>query len=390
MDNLKLENLLKQISEIKKKNDALLDATGMRFNIFKILGIRHYEKYHTSTLAELLNPKGTHGMKDTFLKLFIKIVLADDFLFDLENKNITVRKEYTIDEGRIDIFIENSKSKQAIIIENKIFAPDQKDQLKRYASFGKKKYNGNHRILYLTLCGKEAPEQSGGGIDYKCISYKDHIIKWLEECLKVSSNSPNVNRIIFQYLNHLKQLTHQDMDTEYTKEIVKLLADNVENVESAVIIYQNFERMKLRIIEEMGNRIAEKIPKKFSDEWLFVDDNHMNGFHFAKKEWQGKAGIYFAENNKQLYFAFKNQAACTGEAEPQEKITELFDMDPIPYDPYGYKLVGPHWNYNPEILINIKDGKYEEEFVIPYLVHALEYLENHPDVEKNMCSIYNP
>jgi len=178
------------------------------------------------------------------------------------------------------------------------------------------------------------------------------------------------------------------MDTEYTKEIVKLLADNVENVESAVIIYQNFEKMKLKIIEEMGNRIAEKIPKKFSDEWLFVDDNYMNGFHFAKKkeEWPKKAGIYFAENNKQLYFAFKNQAACTGEAEPQEKITELFDMDPIPYDPYGYKLVGPHWNYNPEILINIKDGKYEEEFVIPYLVHALEYLENHPDVEKNMCS----
>jgi len=357
-----LENLLKQISEIKEKNDALLDATGMRFNIFKILGIRHYEKYHTSILAELLNPKGTHGMKDTFLKLFIKIVLADDFSFDLENKNITVRKEYTIDDGRLDILIYNSE--QAIIIENKISADDQENQLRRYDSFGEKKYNGNHRILYLTLWGNEASEQSGGGIDYKCISYKDHIIKWLEECLMVSSNSPNVNQTIFQYLNHLKQLTHQDMDTEYTKEIVKLLADNVENVESAVIIYQNFERMKLKIIEEMGNRIAEKMHEKFPEELLFEYDNHMNGFHFAKKEWQGKdekevrAGIYFAENNKQLYFAFKNQAACTGEAEPQEKITELFDMDPIPYDPYGYKLVGPHWNYNPEILINIKDGKY--------------------------------
>ncbi len=387
MNNLKLENLLKQVSEIKEKNDALLDAKGMRFNIFKILGVRHYENKHTSILAELLNPKGTHGMKDTFLKLFIKIVLADDFSFDLENKNITVRKEYTIDDGRIDILIYNSE--QAIIIENKISADDQENQLRRYDSFGEKKYNGNYRILYLTLWGKKATEQSGGGIDYKCISYKDHIIKWLEECLKVSSNSPNVNQTIFQYLNHLKQLTYQDMDTEYTEEIVKLLADNVENVESAVIIYQNFERMKLRIIEEMGNRIAEKMHEKFPEELLFEYDNHMNGFHFAKKEWQGKAGkagIYFAENNKQLYFAFKNQAACTGKAEPQEKITELFDMDPIPYDPYGYKLVGPHWNYNLDILINIKDGKYEEEFIIPYLVHALEYLENHPDVEKNMCS----
>jgi len=53
-------------------------------------------------------------------------------------------------------------------------------------------------------------------------------------------------------------------------------------------------------------------------------------------------------------------------------------------------LTDKHQKYNLEILINIKEGKYEEEFVIPYLVHALEYLENHPEVENNMRSIYNP
>jgi len=384
MDNLKLENLLKQVSEIKEKNDALLDAKGMRFNIFKILGVRHYENYHTSILTELLNTKGTHGMKDTFLKLFIKIVLADDFSFDLENNNITVRKEYTIDEGRIDIFIENSKSKQAIIIENKIYADDQKDQLKRYAYFGEKKYNGNYRILYLTLWGNEATEQSGGGINYKCISYKDHIIKWLEECSNVSSNPPTIKETIFQFLNHIKQLTNQDMDTKNTEEIVNLLT---ENVESALIIYQNFERMKQRIIENMGKRILMKIPKKFSEELLFEYDHNMNGFHFRKKEWPVEAGIYFAEYKNQLYFAFKNLAAYFGKAVPQYKITELFDIDPIPFDQYGYKLVGPHCKYNPEILIDIKDEIYEKDFVIPYLVDAMEYLENHPEIENNICSI---
>ena len=56
---------------IKKKNDAVLDATGGRFNIFQTLGVNHYENKHSLILAALLNPGGTHGLKDEFLNLFV-------------------------------------------------------------------------------------------------------------------------------------------------------------------------------------------------------------------------------------------------------------------------------------------------------------------------------
>ena len=34
--------LIKQVKAIKEKNDAVLDATGGRFNIFQILGVKQH------------------------------------------------------------------------------------------------------------------------------------------------------------------------------------------------------------------------------------------------------------------------------------------------------------------------------------------------------------
>jgi len=61
-----LQNLLNQVTTITKKNAELLDATGGRFNLFRIFGVDHYENTHSAIIAELLNPKGTHGLKYRF------------------------------------------------------------------------------------------------------------------------------------------------------------------------------------------------------------------------------------------------------------------------------------------------------------------------------------
>ena len=55
---------------IVKKNNEILEIMGTRFNIFHILGVSHYENTHSTILAELLNPEGTHGLHNSFLKLF--------------------------------------------------------------------------------------------------------------------------------------------------------------------------------------------------------------------------------------------------------------------------------------------------------------------------------
>lgn len=215
----KINNLLNQVAIINKKNAEILDATGGRFNMFRVCGVNHYENTHSAILAELLNPKGTHGLKSKLLECFID-TLGDYFTiekFDFDKSRI--HTEHSTEEGRIDILIEDNQNK-AIIIENKIYANDQPEQLKRYNRYAQTYKNG-YQILYLTLLGDNASEQSGGGVSYLSISYKENIINWLEKCVAIASRFPTVRETIIQYINHLKQLTNQDMDIKNKEEITE-------------------------------------------------------------------------------------------------------------------------------------------------------------------------
>lgn len=103
--------LIKQVKAIKDKNNAVLDATGGRFNIFQILGVKQHEMTHSKIIASFLNPKGTHGMKERFLELFLEECFSGEDLceFNFECKNAVVKTEsYAPTEGtqgRIDILI---------------------------------------------------------------------------------------------------------------------------------------------------------------------------------------------------------------------------------------------------------------------------------------------
>lgn len=67
-----INKLLQQISFVINKNDQLLNQSGGKFNMFKILGVNHYENKHSAIIAEFLNPNGSHGMSSKFLESFIQ------------------------------------------------------------------------------------------------------------------------------------------------------------------------------------------------------------------------------------------------------------------------------------------------------------------------------
>ena len=145
-----IKNLL-----INKKNEEILDATGGRFNMFKICGVNHIEPTHSAIIAEFLNPNGTHGLKSKLLECFIEM-LGDKFnIKDFNSSRASVETEHYTGDGRIDILIEDNQHK-AIIIENEIYAPDQSEQLKRYDRYAQQQYKNGYQILYLTLDGQEA------------------------------------------------------------------------------------------------------------------------------------------------------------------------------------------------------------------------------------------
>ncbi|HBN05959.1 MAG TPA: hypothetical protein DD434_09260 [Bacteroidales bacterium] len=299
-----IKNLLNQVAIINKKNEEILDATGGRFNMFRICGVNHYENTHSAIIAEFLNPFGSHGLKAKFLELFIE-TLGDRFdIKDFNSDRARVITEFSMDEGRMDILTEDNQNK-AIIIENKIYASDQPEQLKRYNRYAQKYKNG-YQILYLTLDGKEALEQSGEGVVYLPISYEKEIINWLENCVSIATRYPMVRETLIQYINHLKQLTNQDMDTKNQEEIVEVLS-KIENLRAAKNIYKNYTATFDALAKKYFNPKMEEFAKQnglefhyeFSDE-LFIR------FHLVNHDWQGKYWIGFTFEGNRCHYGLCN------------------------------------------------------------------------------------
>ena len=255
-----IKNLLLQVKAKKQESDKILDATGGRFNIFQVLGVNEYETIHSKILAEFLNPKGSHGMKSRFLELFLNECDLENFEFDC-SKAIVKTEAYAPTEdkrGRIDILI--SSGTKHIIIENKLNAQDQKQQLERYDEWSKKNSSDN-RILYLTKDGHEASEQSAEDVEYTVISYPVEIVNWLEKCCLESARFPLVRETIIQYINLIKKYTGGSMTQQATEEIIDLLSKD-ENIEMAQFISANFRKVKIRKARELFDK-TEEIVKKY-------------------------------------------------------------------------------------------------------------------------------
>jgi hypothetical protein len=314
----KIKNILNQVQLITHKNSEILEATGGRFNMFKICGVNHYENTHSSIIAEFLNPNGSHGLSDKFLESFLE-TLGDNFNIQHFNfEKARVITELATEEGRIDLFIEDDANK-AIIIENKLYAVDQPDQLKRYNNYAKVHKN-DYQIIYLTLYGNDASQQSGDGVNYITISYKEEIINWLEKCVSIASRFPIVRETIIQYINHLKQLTNQDMDSKNKMEITEVLS-KIENLRAAKVIYQNYSATFNHIVEKHFNPKMNEFAKSKGLEYHFEkSDEFYVRFHLTNSNWQGKFWIGFTFEGNRYHYGICNNPATYRISDDNRKI----------------------------------------------------------------------
>jgi len=323
MENIK--SLLNQIQIITNKNDEILDATGARFNMFKICGVNHYENTHSAILSEFLNPNGTHGLNSKLLKKFIELFAEDRIKNSLNCERAKVITEYSTQYGRIDILIEDNQN-NAIIIENKIYAVDQYEQLNRYNTYAQR-YN-NYQIFYLSLWGSEASENSGKDVIYTCLSYEKHIIEWLEKSVAIAVHFPMVREMLNQYINHLKTLTNQDMDTKNKEDLVKMIVDTPQYIKSASEVHQIWEDCRKEIMERLKGHISV-IANRLQLEY-FVDANlgqNATGFWFKKSEWDYSILFWFERNYEMCVgiddWELPNNLKCS--EDKKEKLKEFFN-----------------------------------------------------------------
>lgn len=84
------QQLINNLYHIIEKYDEIDRINGSKFNIFQVLKIEEEELKHSLFIAELLNPKGRHGLGSQFLKLFLeKVKIAD---FDIESTTVKTEK----------------------------------------------------------------------------------------------------------------------------------------------------------------------------------------------------------------------------------------------------------------------------------------------------------
>ncbi|MFL1707450.1 PD-(D/E)XK nuclease family protein [Campylobacter sp. MOP7] len=297
------------------------------YNIFTTLLKESDEvRLHSRFLYSLLNLEGGHYQDDLFLQLFLKNIGEQDWL---DTKGAKVFKEY----GNIDIYITNEA--KHIILENKIYANDQKEQIERYINFlfGQNNINCNKQerqdpeilVLFLSPFGRSASEYSLGNYElkngkltcgkfsarYKEISYQSDILNWLNECEKEVENLTDLAVFIKHYRQVVLSITNQKQG----KKMDEILDKIIKNYGIAREINANFDQAKQFMILNFLEKIEKerKLEDQFEDKIVSykLDKLEFNKPLFTIRDKNcGDNGFVFAleiENLSRIYLSIKHK-----------------------------------------------------------------------------------
>ncbi|WP_454953840.1 PD-(D/E)XK nuclease family protein [Fusobacterium hwasookii] len=265
------EKLLKEAYE--KSKDYLYEDS-LRFNLLSIIEKDRDEAHvHSKVIYSLLSQNWGKKDKETFLTLFLKeIGIEDENIYD-KNWEVSREKEYILGEkkARPDFVIESQY--YIYIIEMKIDAKDQPEQLKNYKKIAegekKRKNKKEHKLFYLTLDGHNASKKSIGEeenleenqkVEYTNISFKEEILNWLENCLKLAEGKENKLACINQYIASINKILGE-------KEIK--IKDNIlkssEDIKNAITIYKKLNENLQKVLESFFEELNKKLKNKLKD-----------------------------------------------------------------------------------------------------------------------------
>lgn len=257
-----LPELLREAKKVISEQAEVNQRNGAGFNIFSVLHIKTDEvNTHCRFLYELLNPHGSHAMKDAFLREFFTLVLGKVY----PNSPVHVYREYPItrrSNGRIDLLIEGKGF--CYPVEVKINAGDQELQIRRYADYAA--YAKDYQVYYLTLFGSEPSERSTdieNQPSVVCLSFSREIRAWLKKCEELAASISPVSEVIRQYTDLIDELTHNEQEDESAKRIKALVTASRGSYESAVaianIMPSVYTDIMLRVFDEIREHIGGRL-----------------------------------------------------------------------------------------------------------------------------------
>jgi len=286
MENEQIK-LLEHLQGVIKFESERKKITAEDFNIFNILGISHLEvSTHSRFISNLLDPCGSHYQGNIFLELFMRKIGIEDFNY--ADASIEVEKSEN-KYGRFDIFITDDKN-WTIIIENKIHAELQEEQLGRYIEYLKEtSKTKNKKLLYLTLANEfdndsHCNEDYSPGIGisqrekdflksqgvntvediklYKHITYSNDILDWLIDAQKEAISLPRIREVIEQYIQIIRELTNKP-EGMAMNEIRDYIKKDKEHYNALTECYEAYNNVRADLIKKVFEDIKVMIKNKY-------------------------------------------------------------------------------------------------------------------------------
>ncbi|EGK8038727.1 PD-(D/E)XK nuclease family protein [Campylobacter lari] len=311
-----MKNFIEELLRVNNKFEENTKKGMSDINIFEALGVEYKENYHSKFIAYLIDPHGDHYQEffvNEFLKKLGRYTKAKKF------KNLTahdieiVETEACVkDNRRIDILI-SLKDKRYIIIENKLYAKDQPNQLKDYVKHirekGKNIDDFHENILTIYLHKNEDTEPSKYSLgtkngfkinddliydsnDKKMSFYLKMDYKWIKEwinaCIGVCENKVKNNEIDKKFkndmqnviftLNQYKNILEWYVTDEYVARdyVLNFLKENKENLKNTMALYRctknkrdfkdvDYDKYKKakEIVREKWDEICEELLNDF-------------------------------------------------------------------------------------------------------------------------------
>ncbi len=230
--------------DIATRTQAELDRIAA--TLFSVFGyFRERETDLSRIFADFLNPLGSHGQGDIFLRLFMAELTRQgnewsnkmrDVLPKVFLEGCKTHLEFPAGSRRIDIVLEIPYEEKDddfwIGIENKPWAGDQDGQITDYLDSLLKKSPENARMLYFSGDGKNPSEGAWGGSDIQkrllclTVSYRQNsdehpsLENWLQQC-REQCEAERVRWFLKDLLEYIKSQfeipAHTEPETEEKK-----------------------------------------------------------------------------------------------------------------------------------------------------------------------------
>lgn len=341
----KIKIVIKEIKEEMKKYPP-------QFCIFDVINLQRHENYNSNLLAKFLevNIKYGEDIELSFVKDFL-IYLHNEFKWDYGLKNIKeleeinhsdirIKREEYADSRRIDLFI-SYKKEFAIIIENKIYAGEQDNQLEDYYQNKKKDNYKNLYMIFLTPSGydtstltKESKKELGN--NFQTLKHSD-IALWLENILENKK---------YSFL-HDPNILFKDNDNKYIRDYRLLKSAMIQTIHNANMISNNTKELDMT---------KEKIQKLLEDN-IFNDIQTVEDAEEYRKIFTSvidiinkKIEVISMDNKLKKYWQF------TQEIETYLKNNKMNEYSTLPYD--KFKRLFKNNDYVPHIKLCVSDDLY--------------------------------